>query len=106
MERRQAELLLLPQVQLKPLGWKIEAIYLDASELNSRLNGTDGTRLMPYDVKFIVKTLAEWGAIRTRAEAVELLHLMNCSDFEAIDWEVEPLKSLALPPPSAGLVLD
>jgi WD40 repeat protein len=46
------------------------------------------------EVKTIVKTLVEWGAINKQAEVRELLELMECPDFLPADWEIPPLNRL------------
>src|SRR5947209_2966934 len=78
----------------------VTAIHLDPGELSKRLNGKEP--LPPRDVRAIVKTLADWKAITTRAQAIELLDLMSCPHFSRSEWEAEPLSQLTpaatLPP--------
>ena len=83
-----------------------DAIGLNRSELSSRLNGLKNARLSNRDVKAIVQTLAEWGAITTQAEAQELLALVECPNFSPAEWQAPPLADLiampatpAAPPP-------
>src|SRR5690348_16986575 len=68
-----------------------EAVGLNRSELSSRLNGLKNARLTNRDVKAIVLTLADWGAITTQAEALELLALVDCANFSAAEWQSVPL---------------
>ncbi|PZS02642.1 MAG: hypothetical protein DLM69_03850 [Candidatus Chloroheliales bacterium] len=85
-----------------------DAINLSRSELSSRLNGLRHARLLPRDVHAIIRTLAEWGAITTQAEARELLALVNCPNFTAAEWQSPPLVDLIPPPatPSAAPAPD
>ncbi len=82
-----------------------DAIGLSRSELSSRLNGLKNARLTHRDTKAIVRTLAEWGAIISKAEARELLTLVECPSFSAAEWQTAPLADLqedeqtVLPPP-------
>src|SRR5438045_658182 len=72
-----------------------EAISLNPTELNKRLNGR--ATLSEYDVRAIVKALAKWQAITIKAQAFELLEFMNCPAFSQAEWEAEPLSKL-MPP--------
>ncbi len=85
-----------------------EAIGLSRAELTKRLNGSMGKRLTERDVRDIVRTLVEWGAITSQAEARELLVLMRCTPFTAAEWQSPPLDMLtplnpsSEPPPPAA----
>ncbi len=71
-----------------------DAVGLNVTELSNRLNGTKAARLTPRDVRAIVRTLAEWGAIQTQAEATELLSLVDCPAFTQAEWQAPPLDAL------------
>jgi hypothetical protein len=71
---------------------------LDYNELSNRLNAHKHARLSHDNVRTIVRALAEWGAITTRAQAEELLDLMLCPHFDAVDWQARPLAKLAASP--------
>jgi preprotein translocase subunit SecG len=75
-------------------------LNLDYTELSNRLNATKKARLSPENVRAIVRALAEWGAISTRAQAHELLDLVNCPHFDQVDWEARPLSRLIAEPAS------
>ena len=75
-----------------------DAIGLNRSELSSRLNGLKNARLSARDVKAIIQTLADWGAITTQGEAYELLALVECPNFTAAEWQAPPLVDLAPSP--------
>ena len=55
------------------------ALALDAETLSRKLHGRHQAILTLQDVKQIIKTLAAWQAITTRAEALELLVLLRFS---------------------------
>src|SRR5258706_603360 len=55
------------------------ALALDAETLSRKLHGRHQAILTLQDVKQIIKTLAAWRAITTRAEALELLGLLRFS---------------------------
>lgn len=61
-----------------------------------KLNNADGACLTHLEVKTIIKALAEWQAINTQAEAIELLGFMNLSSssFSLADWNSYPLNEL------------
>lgn len=69
-------------------------LHLDYTELSNRLNATKKARLSHENVRAIVQALAEWGAISTRAQARELLELMDCPYFDEVDWQAPPLSRL------------
>jgi tetratricopeptide (TPR) repeat protein/transcriptional regulator with XRE-family HTH domain len=66
--------------------------------LSRKLHGAKQTFLTHVEVKQIIRTLASWGAIVTREQAVELLDLMDCPHFSTADWESEPLSYLQSAP--------
>lgn len=70
-------------------------LNLDYNELSSRLNANKKVRLSHDNVRAIVRALAEWGAITTRAQAEELLEMMLCPHFDSVDWQAQPLSKLA-----------
>jgi len=72
-----------------------EAVGVSRVELNRRLNGYRDARPSPQDVRAIVRALAEWGGIQTRAEAFELLNLLDCPPFTPAEWASPPLYQLA-----------
>src|SRR5436305_15169560 len=69
-------------------------LNLDYNELSNRLNAHKKTRLSHENVRTIVRALAEWGAITTRAQAEELLNLMLCPHFDQVDLQARPLSKL------------
>jgi hypothetical protein len=62
--------------------------------LSHKLHGTRNKGLTHREVRSIVKTLVEWGAMEQQAEVRELLGLMECPDFSPTEWSVPPLKRL------------
>jgi len=80
-----------------------QAIGLNRAELNKRLNQKQGKRLTDDNVRAIVRVLAEWGAITSRAEALELLGLLDCSPFTAAEWQTPPLSELNTLPAAGSL---
>lgn len=86
-------------------------LSLDYTELSNRLNATKKAKLSHENVRTIVRALAEWGAIATQAQALELLALMDVPSFDVVDWQAPPLARLkaaapliAAPPPQPELV--
>jgi predicted ATPase len=83
------------------------AIGLNYFELSNRLNHTKGAQLSQRDIRAIIRTLADWGAISTQAEALELLDLLNCPSFTEAEWQTPPLSALtpldSSPPPRPAL---
>jgi uncharacterized membrane protein len=71
-----------------------EAIGLHPTELSKRLNGARDARLTDRDVRSIVLTFAEWGAIQSQAEALDLLALACCAAFSPVEGQSPPLDSL------------
>jgi len=78
-----------------------EAVGLDPTNLSKRMHGVAGERLSDENVRAIVSVLAEWGALTTQAEALELLALVNCPPFTAAQWQAPPLDLLTPPPAPA-----
>ena len=76
---------------------------LQPTALSNKLNGTGDTSLKHSEVKQIIRILAEWEAITTQREAVELLELFNLkfSSFISAEWKASPLNKLVadLPAP-------
>src|SRR5438094_10568132 len=72
------------------------ALALDAETLSRKLHGRHQAILTLQDVKQIIKTLAAWQAITTRAEALELLGLLRLSpeSFSPEEWNSVPLSRL------------
>ncbi len=68
------------------------AVGLSRTELNRRLH--QAGQLTCRDGQAIVRQLAGWGAITTRAEAAELLDLLDCASFTPAEWQAEPLDRL------------
>jgi len=75
-----------------------EAVGLTRPELSSRLNGSTKTRLTERDAKAIIKTLCEWSAITSQAEAQELIALAGFPPFSSSEWQLPPLDMLSSPP--------
>ncbi len=69
---------------------------LQPTALSNKLNGTGETSLKQSEVKQIIKILAQWDAITTQLEAVELLELMNLkqNSFAIEEWNTLPLNKL------------
>ncbi len=70
------------------------AVGLSMADLNRRLNAAKGPQLSDANVRAIVRTLADWGAITTQAEALDLLELVCCPQFTTSEWSSPPLDSL------------
>ena len=78
-----------------------DALGIDAQVLSRKLHGAKQAFLNHAEVKQIVKTLADWDAITTQAEAIELLSLLNlkAESFSDQDWQMPPLNRLEPLPP-------
>src|SRR2546421_3109510 len=78
-----------------------DALGIDAHVLSRKLHGMKQAFTTHAEVKQIIKTLATWDAITTRAEALELLSLMGlrAESFSDEEWNTAPLNRLesALP---------
>lgn len=72
------------------------ALGLDPSLLNHKLNGTGRTILTHPEVKEIIKQLATYEAITRQSEAMELLALVDCPNFSQEAWKTTPLNKLEL----------
>jgi predicted ATPase len=73
-----------------------QELGLNYSVLSNKLNGTSNARLTQPEIKQIIRTMAKWGALSQRSEAVELLELsgLKASSFTDQEWQTEPLLSL------------
>ena len=71
-----------------------KVLGLNPQVLSHKLHRIRNTRLTHCEVKAIVKTLVEWGAMNKQAEVRELLELMECPDFSPAEWQVPPLNRL------------
>jgi predicted ATPase len=88
------------------------ALGFDEQVLSRKLNGTGRERLMTADILSIIKVLAEWRAITTRTEALDLLSLMDLpvASFSTEEWKSSPLSDLtsseqsSLPIPPTPLI--
>ncbi|PZS03348.1 MAG: hypothetical protein DLM69_03090, partial [Candidatus Chloroheliales bacterium] len=69
-----------------------EAIGVARTNLSRYLSGS--RPITPPRIRAIVRTLAEWGAIKTEVAARELLQLLDCPDFTAAEWQSPPLDEL------------
>ncbi len=67
-------------------------VYLSPSELSKRLNGSKP--LTKEYVRSIVRALAKLDAISTKEQVAYLLRLMECDDFNQVDWASDPLNRL------------
>jgi predicted ATPase len=69
---------------------------LHPAVLSHKLNGNDGAALRHDEVRGIVRTLAAWHALETRAQVIELLELMGLgsNQFSAAEWAAPPLVEL------------
>src|SRR5258706_422588 len=70
------------------------ALALDAETLSRKLHGRHQAILTLQDVKQIIKTLAAWRAITTRAEALELLGLLRPGGVGKTRLAFEVVRSL------------
>src|SRR5205823_14876957 len=77
-----------------------DALGIDAHVLSRKLHGVKQAFPTHAEVKQIIKTLAAWDAITTRAEAIELLSLMGLrvESFSDEEWNCVPLNRLELAP--------
>ena len=71
-----------------------KVLALNPQVLSHKLHGVRNARLTHREVKTIVKTLVEWGAMNKQAEARELLELMECPDLPLAMWDEPPLNRL------------
>jgi WD40 repeat protein/transcriptional regulator with XRE-family HTH domain len=77
----------------KQLAYKMG---LHVTQLSNKLNGHNNARLTKTEIKQLVKILAEWGAITSQRQALELLALLdlNINSFSSLEWEQPPLSLL------------
>src|SRR5437588_9526756 len=77
-----------------------DALGIDAQVLSRKLHGVKQAFPTHAEVKQIIRTLAGWDAITTRAEAIELLSLMGlrAESFSDEEWNTAPLNRLESPP--------
>ncbi len=73
-----------------------DALGIDAQVLSRKLHGVQHTFPTHIEVKQIVKQLADWDAITTQVEAIELLMLMGLrrESFAEEEWNASPLNRL------------
>ncbi len=71
-----------------------KVLGLNPQVLSHKLHKIRNARLTHREVKTIVTTLVEWGAMNKLAQARELLELMECPDFPPAEWDVPPLNRL------------
>jgi WD40 repeat protein/transcriptional regulator with XRE-family HTH domain len=71
-----------------------KVLGLNPQVLSHKLHGVRNARLIHREVKVIVTTLVEWGAMTKQTEARELLALMECPDFSSAEWKAPPLNRL------------
>ncbi len=64
--------------------------------LSNKLNGVNSANFTSLEIRGILKILAEWEAIRTHAQAVELLALAGLTpdSFTEEEWQEPPLSQL------------
>lgn len=58
-----------------------KVLGLNPQVLSHKLHGVKNARLTHREVRTIVTTLVDWGAMSRQAEARALLELMECPDF-------------------------
>ncbi len=84
----------------RPVGQSQKALAnrlgLHPTVLSHKLNKTGNIILTHAEIKTIIKTLAEWGAINQQTEAIELLELsgLKANTFSPEEWQSQPLKLL------------
>ncbi len=71
-----------------------KVLGLNPQVLSHKLDGVRNARLTHREVKAIVTTLVQWGAMSKQAEARDLLELMECPDFPPAQWDEPPLNRL------------
>ncbi|HKV01059.1 MAG TPA: hypothetical protein VJQ26_02975, partial [Ktedonobacteraceae bacterium] len=72
------------------------ALGLHPKVLSRKLHGSEDARLTHVEVRRIITTLANWQAITTQDEVIQLLALaqMPPSSFSADEWQSPPLSQL------------
>ncbi|HEU5374679.1 MAG TPA: helix-turn-helix transcriptional regulator, partial [Ktedonobacteraceae bacterium] len=79
-----------------------DGVGINKSVLSEALNGKRS--LTPYLVRHIIRHLAKRGAILGQSQALELLNLAGCDNFNEADWNAPPLMALApVPSPMVSL---
>jgi WD40 repeat protein len=71
-----------------------KVLGLNPQVLSHKLHGVRNARLTHREVQTIVTTLVQWGAMNKRAQARDLLELMECPDFPPTAWNEPPLNRL------------
>src|SRR5207245_3666885 len=71
-----------------------KVLGLNPQVLSHKLHGVRNARLTHREVKAIVTTLVQWGAMSKQAEARDLLELRECPDFPPAQWDEPPLNRL------------
>lgn len=71
-----------------------DALGLHPTQLSHKLHHTANRVLTFAEIQNIIKILAEWEAISTKAEALELLALAHCPSFSLQEWASPPLNRL------------
>ncbi len=77
------------------------ALGLAPVTLSNKLNASNKLSLSRIEIKKIVKVLAEWDAITSQHQVLELLELTDCRphDFTEEEWESYPLNKLEVSSP-------
>lgn len=75
---------------------KILALELgyNPKTLNQKLNGSNNTILSQQEAKDIIKQLIKWGAVVHQSQVLELLEILELSDFSSAEWNSPPLNSI------------
>src|SRR5690242_21831758 len=78
-----------------------QALGLHPKVLSHKLNGSDGALLRHDEVRGIVRVLATWGALTSRAQVAELLEMADLgpNTFSHSEWAAPPLVHLNLDQP-------
>lgn len=84
-----------------------DALGLHQQVLSRKIGAIGAAHLNHVEIKKIVQTLAEWNAISTHDQAVELLSLVNLkpSIFSDAEWESFPLNQLEKKPTGRQLAV-
>ena len=82
-----------------------DEMHIDAKVLSRKLNGTNNARLFDHEVTQIILILAEWRAINTREEVLQLLELAQLKPdiFSDEEWKRPPLSLLEEEEPQHNL---
>src|SRR5689334_14035327 len=74
------------------------ALGLEPHVLSHKLNASGHSRLNHQDVKQIIKLLVAWGGLSRKAQAIELLSLMDLREtsFSTQEWAAPPLNDLTV----------